>query len=97
QRVVVLSSYAGDLIELGVSVVGADAWSLDNPNFKEALKDAAEVSDEGIEKIVELERDLIIGLSNIKNYEKLSEIAQSVAVPNGNNDYLQQHIDIGTV
>src|SRR5699024_11522052 len=63
QRVVVLSSYAGDLNELGVPVVGADAWSLDNPNFKEGLKDAEEVSDESIEKILELEPDLIIGLS----------------------------------
>src|SRR5699024_3339720 len=38
QRVVVLSSYAGDLIQLGLPVVVADAWSLDNPNFKEDLK-----------------------------------------------------------
>ena len=97
QRVVVLSSYAGDLIELGVPVVGADAWSLDNPNFKEGLKDAEEVSDESIEKILELEPDLIIGLSNIKNYEKLSEIAPTVTFTYGKEDYLQQHIEIGKV
>src|SRR5699024_226439 len=95
QRVVVLSSYAGDLIELGVPVVGADAWSLDNPNFKEGLKDAEEVSDESIEKFLELEPDLIIGLSNIKNYEKLSEIAPTVTFTYGKEDYLQQHIEIG--
>src|SRR5699024_12347406 len=78
QRVVVLSSYAGDLIELGVPVVGADAWSLDKPNFKEGLKDAVEVSDERIENILELEPDLIIGLSNIKNYEKYRDIDNNV-------------------
>src|SRR5690625_1004783 len=33
QRVVVLSSYAGDVIKRGVNIVGADSWSMDNPNF----------------------------------------------------------------
>src|SRR5699024_12370720 len=75
----------------------ADAWSLDNPNFKEGLKDAEEVSDESIEKILELEPDLIIGLSNIKNYEKLREIAPTVSFTYGKEVYLQQHIEIGKV
>ncbi|HLR03114.1 MAG TPA: iron-hydroxamate ABC transporter substrate-binding protein [Virgibacillus sp.] len=95
QRVVVLSSYAGDLINLDVPIVGADSWSMDNPNFEEALKDAEEVSDESIEKILELEPDLIIGLSNIKNYDKLNEIAPTVTFTYGKADYLQQHIEIG--
>ena len=95
QRVVVLSSYAGDLINLDVPIVGADSWSMDNPNFKEELKDAEEVSDESIEKILELEPDLIIGLSNIKNFDKLSEIAPTVTFTYGKADYLQQHIEIG--
>ena len=43
KRVVVLSSFAGDVIKLGVNIVGADSWSMDNPNFAEGLKDAVEV------------------------------------------------------
>src|SRR5699024_3805154 len=60
-------------------------------------KDAEEVSDENLEKIIELEPDLIIGLSNIKNYDKLSEIAPTVTFTYGKVDYLQQHIEIGKV
>ena len=95
ERVVVLSSFAGDVIKLGVNIVGADSWSMDNPNFAEGLKDAVEVSDESLEKIIELEPDLIIGLSTIKNVDKLNEIAPTVTFTYGNVDYLQQHIEIG--
>lgn len=95
KRVVVLSTYAGDVIKLGVNIVGADSWSMDNPNFADALKDAEEVSDESLEKIIELDPDLIIGLSTIKNVDKLSEIAPTVTYTYGKVDYLQQHIEIG--
>lgn len=95
ERVVVLSSFAGDVIKLGVNIVGADSWSMDDPNFAEGLKDAVEVSDESLEKIIELEPDLIIGLSTIKNVDKLNEIAPTVTFTYGNVDYLQQHIEIG--
>ena len=94
QRVVVLSTFAGDVIKLGVPVVGADSWSMDNPNFQDALKDAEEVSDESLEKILELDPDLIIGLSNIKNYDKLSEIAPTVTFTYGKLDYIDQHIAV---
>ena len=60
ERVVVLSSYAGDLIKLGVNIVGVDSWSMDNPNFKEGLAHAEIVTNEDLEKILELEPDLII-------------------------------------
>ena len=97
QRVVVLSSYAGDLIKLDVPIVGVDSWSAANPSFDEALKDAEVVSNEDIEKIIELEPDLIIGLNNIQNAEKLEKIAPTVLFTYGKNDYLQQHIEIAKV
>jgi len=97
QRVVVLSSYAGDLIKLGVNIVGVDSWSAKNPNFKEELADAEVVSNTDLEKIIELEPDLIIGLNNIENADKLKEIAPTVLFTYGKNDYLQQHIEIGKV
>lgn len=95
QRIVVLSTYAGDVIKLGGNIVGADSWSIDNPNFAEALQDTEEVSDESLEKIIELEPDLIIGLSTIKNIDKLNDIAPTVTFTYGEVDYLQQHIEIG--
>jgi iron complex transport system substrate-binding protein len=95
QRVVLLSGFTGNVIDLGVNVVGVDQWSKNNPTFKEELKDVEEVSDESLEKIIELEPDLIIGLSNIKNIDKLNEIAPTVTYTWGKLDYLSQHVEIG--
>lgn len=95
QRVVVLSSFAGDLISLGVNMVGVESWSKANPEFAEQLKDVEEVSDESLEKIIEPEPDLIIGLSTVKNIDKLKEIAPTVTFTYGKVDYLTQHLEIG--
>lgn len=95
QRVILLSGFTGNVLDLGVNVVGVDVWSKNNPTFAEELKDVEEVSDENLEKIIELEPDLIIGLSNIKNLDKLKEIAPTVTYTWGKVDYLTQHIEIG--
>jgi iron complex transport system substrate-binding protein len=95
QRVILLSGFTGNVIQLGVRIVGVDVWSKNNPTFQEQLKDVAEVSDESLEKIAELEPDLIIGLSNIKNLDKLSKIAPTVTYTWGKLDYLTQHLEIG--
>jgi iron complex transport system substrate-binding protein len=95
QRVILLSGFTGNVIDLGVNVVGVDVWSKNNPTFEKEMKDVTEVSDEDLEKIIELEPDLIIGLSNIKNLDKLSEIAPTVTYTWGKVDYLTQHIEIG--
>ncbi|MGM0753963.1 MAG: ABC transporter substrate-binding protein [Bacillota bacterium] len=95
QRVVVLSSFAGNVMALDVDVVGVDSWSKMNPRWDKELKGVEEVTDENLEKIIELDPDLIIGLSNIKNVDKLNEIAPTVTYTYGKVDYLTQHIEIG--
>lgn len=95
KRVVVLSSFAGNVMALDVHLVGVDSWSKMNPRWKKQLKGVSEVSDENIEKIIELNPDLIIGLSNTKNLAKLEKIAPTVTFTYGKVDYLQQHIEIG--
>ncbi|VEF46177.1 ferrichrome import ABC transporter ferrichrome-binding protein FhuD [Bacillus freudenreichii] len=95
QRVVVLSSFTGNVMALDVNLVGVDSWSKMNPRFEEKLTDVEEVSDENLEKIIELDPDLIIGLSNIKNINKLNEIAPTVTYTYGKVDYLTQHLEIG--
>lgn len=95
KRVAVLSTFAGNLIALDVNLVGVDSWSKMNPNFEEELEGVEEVSDESLEKLLELEPDLIIGLSNIKNVDKLKEIAPTVTFTYNKVDYLTQHIEIG--
>ncbi|MCL1694471.1 MULTISPECIES: iron-hydroxamate ABC transporter substrate-binding protein [unclassified Lysinibacillus] len=97
KRVVVLSSFAGDLLQLGVNVVGVDSWAKDNPNFQDDLKNAVVVENTDIEKMIELEPDLIIGLNGIENADKLAEIAPTVLFTYGKVDYLQQFIEIGKV
>ena len=82
-------------MSLGVNLVGVDSWSKQNPRFDSKLKDVAEVSDENVEKIAELNPDLIIGLSNIKNVDKLKKIAPTVTYTYGKVDYLTQHLEIG--
>ncbi|MGE6226844.1 iron-hydroxamate ABC transporter substrate-binding protein [Paenibacillus chitinolyticus] len=94
QRVIVLSSFTGNVMALNVNLVGVDSWSKKNPRF-DKLKDVQEVSDESLEKIIELKPDLIIGLSNIKNIDKLKQIAPTVTFTYGKVDYLTQHLEIG--
>ncbi|MFS0838960.1 iron-hydroxamate ABC transporter substrate-binding protein [Paenibacillus sp. 1P03SA] len=94
QRVIVLSTYAGSVMALNVNLVGVDSWSKKNPRF-DKLKDVQEVSDESLEKIIELKPDLIIGLSTIKNTDKLKQIAPTVTFTYGKVDYLTQHLEIG--
>ncbi|WP_102693482.1 iron-hydroxamate ABC transporter substrate-binding protein [Rummeliibacillus pycnus] len=95
KRVVVLSSFVGNVMQLGVPIVGVDAWSKANPNFKDKLKDAKVVTEDDLEKIIELKPDLIIGLSTLKNVDKLNKIAPTVTFTYAKVDYLTQHIEIG--
>lgn len=95
KRVVVLSSFAGHVMALDVNLVGVDSWSKMNPRFQDKLKDVEVVTDEDIEKMMELKPDLIIGLSNIKNVDKLSKIAPTVTYTYGKVDYLTQFLEIG--
>ncbi|MBW7475669.1 iron-hydroxamate ABC transporter substrate-binding protein [Paenibacillus oenotherae] len=95
QRVVMLSSFAGNVMALNVNLVGVDNWSKLNPRFADKLKDVEAVSDENLEKILELQPDLIIGLSTIKNVDKLKQIAPTVTFTYGKVDYLTQHLEIG--
>ncbi|MFC5447825.1 iron-hydroxamate ABC transporter substrate-binding protein [Paenibacillus aestuarii] len=95
QRVIVLSAYAGSVMALNVKLVGVDSWSKMNPRFESALKNVQEVSDESLEKIIELKPDLIIGLADLKNIDKLKQIAPTITYTYNKVDYLTQFIEIG--
>ena len=92
-RVVVLAGFAGNVMALDVPLVGVDSWSKSNPKFD--LKDVQEISEENVEKVIELEPDLIIGYDTTKNIDKFKEIAPTVTYTYGKVDYLTQHIEIG--
>ncbi|MGO4110549.1 iron-hydroxamate ABC transporter substrate-binding protein [Paenibacillus sp. YAF4_2] len=96
QRVVVITRFlTGNVMALGVPLVGVDQMSKDNPNFTDKLKDAEAVTDEDVEKIMELDPDLIIGLSDIKNVDKFKKVAPTVTFTYGKVDYLTQQLEIG--
>jgi len=96
QRVVVLTRFlTGNVMILGVPLVGVDEMSKDNPNFADRLKDAEAVSDESLEKIIELDPDLIIGLSDIKNIDKFKQIAPTVTYTYGKVDFKTQQLEVG--
>ncbi|GGD11901.1 iron-hydroxamate ABC transporter substrate-binding protein [Pontibacillus salipaludis] len=95
ERVVVLSSFAGNLMNLDVNMVGVDSWSKNNPRFQDELEGVEAVTADNLEKIIEMDPDLIIGLSTTKNIDKLKEIAPTVTYTYGKADYLEQHIEIG--
>ena len=95
QRVVVLSGYAGNLLALDIPLVGVDAWTKANPKFQDPLKNVAEVSDENVESILNLKPDLIIAMSDVKNANKLGQIAPLVTYTYNKVDYLTQILEIG--
>jgi len=94
QRIVTLA-YGENVIALGGKVVGIDEWTSKNPLFQEKLKGVEVVSEDNLEKIVELNPDLIIGSPTMKNLDKLKEIAPTVVYTWGKLDYLTQQIEIG--
>jgi iron complex transport system substrate-binding protein len=96
KRVVVLAdSYVGYLLELGIKPVAIPQLAMNNPYFEGMLDGVEEVSSDAVEKIMELEPDLIITLSTDENIKQLEKIAPTVAFEWGKKDYLETVTQIG--
>ncbi|GAA3400489.1 iron-hydroxamate ABC transporter substrate-binding protein [Paenibacillus hodogayensis] len=96
KRVVVLTRFlTGNVMALDVPLVGVDDMSKSNPRFADKLKNVETISTESLEKILELQPDLIIGLSGIKNIDMFKKIAPTVTFTYGQVDYLTQQLEIG--
>lgn len=94
KRIIALTN-GPNVLALDANIVGIDEWTNTNPLFEEKLDKVEIVSEENLEKIIELEPDLIIAGSHMKNIKKLNEIAPTVAYTWGKLDYLDQQIEIG--
>ncbi|GIP29043.1 ABC transporter substrate-binding protein [Paenibacillus sp. J23TS9] len=94
KRIVALTN-APNVLSLDGMLVGVDEWTNKNPLFKDKLSGVKVVSPEDLEKIIELDPDLIITGSESKNIDKLKEIAPTVAYTWGKLDYLNQQLEIG--
>ncbi|WML32871.1 iron-hydroxamate ABC transporter substrate-binding protein [Clostridium sp. OS1-26] len=96
KRIVVLNSFvSGSVMALDGNIVGIDSWSKTNPQYEKYIKNAVEVSDENLEKIIQLEPDLIIAASTNKNIDKLKKIAPTVVYTYGKVNYLNQFLEVG--
>jgi len=94
ERIVALTN-APNVLSLGGTLVGVDQWTNMNPLFQDMLEGVAEVSDQNVEKILELEPDLIIAGDYTANQDKLRAIAPTVTYTWGRLDYIAQQIEIG--
>ncbi|MFJ7755583.1 iron-hydroxamate ABC transporter substrate-binding protein [Peribacillus muralis] len=94
KRIIALSN-GPNVLALDGNIVGIDQWTNMNPLFKDKLKGVEVVSEDNLEKIIELEPDLIIAGSEMKNIKKLNEIAPTVVFTWGKLDYLSQQVEIG--
>lgn len=96
ERVVMLSSgYVGNVLALGIPVVGVDSWAIGSSLFADKLKDVAIISEDDVEGVLNLEPDLIIASSTTANLEKFKEIAPTITYTYNAFDYLSQHVEIG--
>jgi len=94
KRIVALTN-APNVLALDGKLVGVDQWTNTNPLFTDKLEGIKVVSEDELEKIIELEPDLIIAGSEMKNLDKLSQIAPTVTFTWGKLDYLAQQLEIG--
>ncbi|HWO96456.1 MAG TPA: iron-hydroxamate ABC transporter substrate-binding protein [Bacillus sp. (in: firmicutes)] len=98
KRIAVLAHiYVGNVLKLGITPIAVNEWVKGNKFFGDKLEGVEVVADGEIEKLVELEPDLIITFSSDQNLKKYSEIAPTIALTNTKYSYLEQHIEIGKI
>lgn len=91
------ASYTGYLMQLGLNVVAATSYDMDNPVLKKDLSQAKELMPTDLEALAATKPDLIIAGSTEANLKQLAQIAPVIAVEYGKHDYLQVLSDFGQV
>lgn len=91
------ASYTGYLMQLGLTVVAATPYDMDNPVLKKELGQAKELMPTDLEALAATKPDLIIAGTTEANLKQLAEIAPVIAVEYGKHDYLQVLSDFGQV
>lgn len=98
KRIAMLAStYAGNLLHLGITPVAVNEWPKRNKFYEGKLDKAEVITEDSLEKLLALKPDLIITFSNDKNLAKYKKIAPTVALTYEKYDYLEQHIEIGKI
>ncbi|WP_028776407.1 iron-hydroxamate ABC transporter substrate-binding protein [Shimazuella kribbensis] len=96
KRIAVLaSSYAGNLLQLGITPIAVVDWSVNNKFYNGKLDKVEIVTSDSLEKILALKPDLIITYSDDKSIKKYKEIAPTVVFTYDKYSYLEAHLAIG--
>ncbi|MCA0986661.1 iron-hydroxamate ABC transporter substrate-binding protein [Guptibacillus algicola] len=98
KRVAMLAAtYAGNLLELGITPIAVNEYPKSNKFYGDKLEDVEVVTADSYEKLLELNPDLIITYSDDKNLKKYEEIAPTVTMSYDKYDYMEQHVEIGKI
>ncbi|UBH08728.1 ABC transporter substrate-binding protein [Macrococcus armenti] len=98
KRIVVMgASYVGNLIDLGVTPVGADQYAFQSDILKPKLKGVEQLNPGDIEKIAKLKPDLIISFDTDKDNKKYEKIAPTIPFTYTKHDYLEVHELLGKI
>ncbi|WP_163100666.1 iron-hydroxamate ABC transporter substrate-binding protein [Peribacillus alkalitolerans] len=91
------ATYAGNLLELGITPIAVNEWPKGNKFYEGKLDDVEVVTEDSLEKLISLNPDLIVTYSTDKNIKKYEEIAPTIALTYEKYNYLDQHIEIGKI
>lgn len=98
KRIVVMgASYVGNLIDLGVTPVGADQYAFQSDILKPKLKGVEQLNPGDIEKIAKLKPDLVISFDTDKDNKKYEKIAPTIPFTYTKHDYLEVHELLGKI
>lgn len=91
------ASYVGNLIDLGVTPVGADQYAFQSDILKPKLKGVEQLNPGDVEKIAKLKPDLIISFDTDKDNKKYEKIAPTIPFTYTKHDYLEVHELLGKI
>lgn len=93
-KCVIANWYVGDVITLGLNLVGYNAWAQESMPFYDTLKASTKIEKWEPEEVMALEPDLIITYDEA-DFDKFSKIAPVLVIPEGDMDSLERVKAIG--
>lgn len=98
KRIVVLgTTYAGGLKQLGAHIQAVANNVDDSSVLKDKFKDIKKVDPTDVEAVAKEKPDLIITYTTDENLKKLQKIAPTIAFDYQKHDYKEQHLELGKI
>lgn len=98
KRIVVLgTTYAGGLKQLGANIKAVANNVDDSKVLKKKFKNVKKINPENVEAVAKEKPDLIITYNTDKNLNKLKKIAPTIPFNYQKHNYKQQHLELGKI